>query len=103
MVIFYGYDPTNGYNPFRAGPVPPVIPTADPTGRTPSCSININGPGSTTAEAYASADGSIPITVTPTAAVPELSSGVTTLFGRWPSRCAIRLRDRRNVAARMAT
>jgi hypothetical protein len=80
MVIFYGYDPNNGFNP-SGGPAPSVIPTQDPTGANTFLTINIGGPGNTTAAGYSSADGSIPITVTPTSAVPELSSGITMLFG----------------------
>jgi hypothetical protein len=96
MVIFYGYDPTTGYNP-SGGPVPPVIPTTDPTGSNTFLTVNINGPGSTTAVGYPSADGSISITVTPTTAVPEPSSAITMLFGalglagalKWRSRPAV--------------
>ncbi len=80
MVIFYGYDPTNGYSP-SGGPVPPVIPTADPTGPDTFVTISIDGPDSTTAAGYSSTDGTITTTVTQTSAVPEPSSGVTMLFG----------------------
>jgi hypothetical protein len=80
MVIFYAYDPTNGYDP-AGGPAPPLIPTQDPTGLDTFLTIDVNGSGSTTAVGYSSADGSIPITVTQINAVPEPSSALMMLFG----------------------
>ena len=79
MVIFYGYDPSTGYNP-TGGPVPPLIPTRDPTGLDTFLTINVNGPGSTTAVGYPGADGTIPITVTQSTAVPEPSTGISVLI-----------------------
>ena len=89
MVIIQDYDPNSGYDPM-SGPIPSVIPTADTTINT-FLTLDINGPGDTTAMTYAGgANGEIPITVTP-ASVPELSSGAMTLFGLLAIAGAIRL------------
>jgi hypothetical protein len=79
MVVFSAYDPVNGYNPFTGTGGTP-IPTADPTGNDTFITINIGGPGSTTALSYPGASGDIPITVTPLS-VPEPSSGVVMFIG----------------------
>jgi hypothetical protein len=56
MVIFSSYA---GYSP-TSGPVPNVVPTTDPTGSDTLLTVNVNGPGSTTAIGYSSASGDIP-------------------------------------------
>ncbi len=80
MVIFQGYDPVNGYNPFTGTGGSP-IPTTDPSGGDTFFNFDINGPGSTTASGFPSTSGDIPITVTPQSAAPEPSSGLIFLVG----------------------
>jgi hypothetical protein len=80
MVIFSGYDPVNGYNPFTGTGGNP-IPTTDPTGNNTFFNFNVNGPGSTTVSSYPSASGDVSVTVTPTSVVPEPSSGIIMFFG----------------------
>src|ERR1017187_1985243 len=80
MVIFSGYDPVNGYNPFTGTGGNP-IPTTDPTGNDTFFNFNINGPGSTTVSSYPSASGDVSVTVTPTSIVPEPSSGIIMFLG----------------------
>ncbi len=79
MVIFSGYDPVNGYNPFTGTGGTP-IPTTDPSGADTFFNFNVNGPGSTTVDSFPSASGNISITVTPAIVVPEPSSGVIVLL-----------------------
>ena len=86
MVVFSAYDPVNGYNPFTGTGGTP-IPTTDPTGSDTFLTINVGGPGSTTALSYPSASGDIPIAVTPQS-VPEPSSGVVMVIGVIGMACA---------------
>jgi PEP-CTERM motif len=80
MVMFEGYDPVNGYDPYSgAGGTP--IPTNDPTGNDTFFNFNVGGPGATTVVSFPSRSGDLPITVTPESAVPEPSSGAIMLFG----------------------
>ncbi len=79
MVIFSGYDPVNGYNPFTGTGGTP-IPTTDPTGIDTFFNFNINGPGATAVDSFPSASGDVSITVTPTSVVAEPSSGVIALL-----------------------
>ncbi|MGP0065233.1 MAG: hypothetical protein ACLQGP_16735 [Isosphaeraceae bacterium] len=80
MVIFEGYDPVNGYNPY-SGTGGTSISTNDPSGADTFFNCNVGGSGATTASSYSSASGDISITVTPASVVPEPSSGVIMLLG----------------------
>ena len=79
MVIFSGYDTSNGYNPY-AGTGGTPIPTSDPTGADTFLNLNVNGPGSTTMASFPSTSGDVAVTVTPTSVVPEPSTAGVTLF-----------------------
>ncbi len=89
MVIFYGYDPTMGYNPAGTGAVPPTVPTGDPSGADTLLDISLGGPGATTATGYSGTGGTLPVTITPLS-VPEPSSAVLLglgLAGLLAARC----------------
>ncbi len=97
MLIFSGYDTSNGYNPY-AGTGGTPIPTSDPTGADTFLSLDVNGPGSTTMASFPSTSGDVAVTVTPTSVVPEPSTAGVTLFalavvGLW--RCCRLRSDRR--------
>lgn len=79
MVIFYGYDPAHGYDPL-SGAGGTLIPTTDPTGADTLVTVDVNGPGDTTAVGYPSANGDVPVVVA-TAAVPEPPGGALMLLG----------------------
>lgn len=80
MVIFTGYDPVNGYNPYLGTGGTP-IPTTDPSGADTFLTLNINGPGATTLAGYPAANGDVPITIMTAGAVPEPSSVVLAVLG----------------------
>jgi hypothetical protein len=80
MVIFEGYDPVNGYNPYSGTGGTPIT-TTDPSGNDTFFNFNVSGPGTTTVDSFPGSGGDIPITVTPAGAVPEPSSGVIMLLG----------------------
>ncbi len=93
MVIFSGYDPSNGYSPYTGlGGTP--IPTNDPSGNDTFFNVNIGGQGQSVASAYSSSTGDVSISFT-TNAVPEPSSLALTSVGMASLLAAIGWRRRR--------